>query len=287
MNTSGTGTVFAIGYWVVLAMTIMCAVQPAGDLGPRLRAPRPAALALVAVVAVPSLIELGWHGIYTALYRAPDQIKDQHEYWRLLTGSIVQDGGLEGTIFNLLVLFVIATLAVYAWGGTRAIGLFLVGVLGFNLIATYAFAAPGGGNSAATIFLATSMVGLAVVRRRVVPVLAAAVVVVAAGVTLIAVNDAHGIPILGGLAIGRGAGSGRLGPGRSSRGCGVATGARPSHGTSGVAAGERRWSPAGRWDDGRGRAAAASGSRWCGWSGYAIGRAVGGMATGSTLSPLR
>jgi hypothetical protein len=215
MNTSGTGTVFAIGYWVVLAVTIVCAVQLRGDLGRRLRAPRPAALAMVAVVAVPSLIELGWHGIYTALYRAPDQIKDHHEYWRLLTGSIVQDGGLEGTIFNLLVLFVMATLAVYAWGGTRAIGLFLVGVLSFSLIATYAFAAPGGGNSAATIFLATSMVGLAVVRRRAVPVLAAAVVVVAAGAVLIAVNDAHGIPILGGLAIGAGlalAGSGRAVP---------------------------------------------------------------------------
>jgi hypothetical protein len=154
MNTSGTGTVFTIGYWVVLAMTIMCAVQ-------------------------------------------------------------LQDGGLEGTIFNLLVLFVVATLAVYAWGGTRAIGLFLVGVLGFNLIATCAFAAPGGGNSAATIFLGTSMVGLAVVRLRAVPALAAAVVVAAAGVALIAVNDAHGIPILGGLAIGAGlalAGSGRAVP---------------------------------------------------------------------------
>jgi hypothetical protein len=220
MNTSGTGTVFTIGYWVVLAMTIMCAVQLLGDLGQRLRAPRPAALAMVAVVAVPSLIELGWHGIYTALSRQPDQIKDHHEYWRLLTGSVVQDGGLEGTIFNLLVLFVVATLAVYAWGGTRAIGLFLVGVLGFNLIATYAFAAPGGGNSAATIFLGTSMVGLAVVRLRAVPALAAAVVVAAvvvaaAGVALIAVNDAHGIPILGGLAIGAGlalAGSGRAVP---------------------------------------------------------------------------
>jgi hypothetical protein len=102
MDTSGTGTVFAIGYWVVLAMTIMCAVQLLGDLGQRLRAPRPAALAMVAVVAVPSLIELGWHGIYTVLSRQPDQIKDHHEYWRLLTGSIVQDGGLEGTVFNLL-----------------------------------------------------------------------------------------------------------------------------------------------------------------------------------------
>ena len=34
MNTSGTGTVFTIGYWVVLAMTITCAVQLHGDLGP-------------------------------------------------------------------------------------------------------------------------------------------------------------------------------------------------------------------------------------------------------------
>ena len=202
MNTSGTGTVFTIGYWVVLAMTITCAGQLLGDLGRRFRAPRPAALALLAVVAVPSLIELGWHGIYTALYRAPDQIKDHHQYWRLLTGSIVQDGGLEGTIFNLLVLFVIATLAVYAWGPARTVGLFLTGVIGFNLIATYAFASPGGGNSAATIFVATSMVALAAVRLRVAPALAAAAVVVVAGVVLIAVNDAHGIPILGGLAIG-------------------------------------------------------------------------------------
>ena len=204
MNTSGTGVVFTIGYWLVLVMTITAAVRLLGDLRLRLRAPRPAALAIFAVVAVPSLIELGWHGIYTALYRAPDQIKDHHEYWRLLTGSIVQDGGLEGTIFNLVVLFVIGTLAVYAWGAARAIGLFVVGVIGFNLAATYAFASPGGGNSAATIFLGTSMVALAVVRLRSVPALAAAAVVVVAGAVLLAVNDAHGIPILAGLATGAG-----------------------------------------------------------------------------------
>ena len=204
MNTSGTGTVFTIGYWVVLATTLACTGLLLGDLRLRLRAPRPAAVALVAVVAVPSLIELGWHGIYTALYRAPDQIKDHHQYWRLLTGSIVQDGGVVGTIFNLVVLFVIATLAVYAWGPVRAIGLFLVGVIGFNLTATFAFASPGGGNSAATIFLATSMVALAAVRLRAGPALAAAAVVVVAGAVLLAVNDAHGIPILGGLVIGAG-----------------------------------------------------------------------------------
>src|ERR1700760_2963586 len=109
MNTSGTGTVFTIGYWVVLAMTITCAVQLLGDLGPRFRAPRPAALALLAVVAVPSLIELGWHGIYTALYRAPDQIKDHHEYWRLLTGSVVPDGGLGGTTLKPVGPFLVGT----------------------------------------------------------------------------------------------------------------------------------------------------------------------------------
>jgi hypothetical protein len=162
MNTSGTGTVFTIGYWVVLATTLACAGLLLGDLRLRLRAPRPAALTLVAVVAVPSLI------------------------------------------FNLVVLFVIATLAVYAWGPVRAIGLFLVGVIGFNLTATFAFASPGGGNSAATIFLATTLVGLALVRLRAVQALAAAVVVAAAGAVLIAVNDAHGIPILAGLVIGAG-----------------------------------------------------------------------------------
>jgi hypothetical protein len=162
MNTSGTGTVFTIGYWVVLATTLACAGLLLGDLRLRLRAPRPAALTLVAVVAVPSLI------------------------------------------FNLVVLFVIATLAVYAWGPVRAIGLFLVGVIGFNLTATFAFASPGGGNSAATIFLATTLVGLALVRLPAVQALAAAVVVAAAGAVLIAVNDAHGIPILAGLVIGAG-----------------------------------------------------------------------------------
>jgi hypothetical protein len=204
MDTSGTGAVFAIGYWLVLAATIACAGLLLGDVRLRLRAPHPAALALLAVVAVPSLTELGWHGIYTALSRQPGQIKDHHEYWRLLTGSIVQDGGLAGTVFNLLVLFVIATVAVDAWGPGRAIGLFVTGVAGFNLIATYAFAAPGGGNSAATIFLGTTLAGLAVVRRRTAQALAAAAVTVVAGVVLIAVNDAHGIPILAGPVIGAG-----------------------------------------------------------------------------------
>jgi hypothetical protein len=43
---------------MALATTLACAGLLLGDLGLRLRAPRPAALALVAVVAVPSLIEL-------------------------------------------------------------------------------------------------------------------------------------------------------------------------------------------------------------------------------------
>jgi hypothetical protein len=202
MNTAGTGTFSTIGYVVMEVAAIGCAVLLLRDIGSRLRAPRPAALAITAVVAVPSLIELGWHGIYTALYRAPDQIRLHHQYWRLLTGSIVQDGGLEGTIYNLILLFVIATLAVYLWGPGRATGLFLTGVIGFNVLATWAFASPGGGNSGATFFVATSLVGLAVVQRRVVQTVLAAVVIVVDGAVLIATDDAHGIPILAGLAVG-------------------------------------------------------------------------------------
>jgi hypothetical protein len=204
MNTSGTGAFSSIGYVVMLATAIACAALLLGDLRLRLRAPRPAALVLVAVVAVPSLIEFGWHGIYTALSRQPDQIRVHHQWWRLLTGAIVQDGGVEGTIFNLVVLFLIATLAVYVWGPGWAIGLFGFGAIGFNLLATYAFASPGGGNSGATFFLATTMVGLALVRLRSTRTLAAAAVIVLDGAVLIATNDAHGIPILAGLVVGAG-----------------------------------------------------------------------------------
>lgn len=202
MNTSGSGAFSSIGYIVMLATAIGCAGLLLGDVRTRLRAPGPAALALTAVVAVPSLAELGWHGIYTALSRQPGQIRVHHQWWRLLTSAIVQDGGVEGTIFNLVVLFVIATLAVYLWGPGRAIGLFLFGVIGFNLIATYAFASPGGGNSGATFFLATTLVGLAVVRLRPARTLVAAAVIVIDGAALIATSDAHGIPILAGLAVG-------------------------------------------------------------------------------------
>ncbi len=202
MNTSGTGALSSVGYVVMLAAALASAALVLGDLAPRLRAPRPAALALFALVAVPSLIELGWYGIYTALSRQPGQIKAHHQYWRLLTGALVQDGGVEGTIFNLVVLFLVATLAVYLWGPGLTIGLFAVGAIGFNLLATYAFASPGGGNSGATFFLATSLVGLAVARRRSARALIAAAVVAVVGAVLIATNDAHGIPILAGLVIG-------------------------------------------------------------------------------------
>jgi hypothetical protein len=202
MNTAGTGALSSIGYLMMLAAAIASAALVLGQLGPRLRAPRPGALALFALVAVPSLIELGWHGIYSALSRQPSLIRAHHQYWRLLTSALVQDGGVAGTIFNLVVLFLIATLAVCVWGAGRTIGLFAVGAIGFNLMATYAFASSGGGNSGATFFLATSLVGLAVVRLRSARALAAAAVVVVVGIALIATNDAHGVPILCGLVIG-------------------------------------------------------------------------------------
>jgi hypothetical protein len=202
MNTSGTGTLSSVAYVIMLAAAIASAALLLGDLRPRLRRPRPAALVLLAVVAVPSLIEFGWHGIYTELSRQPDLISSQHQYWRLLTGALVQDGGTEGTIFNLVVLFLTATLAVGAWGPGRTIGLFTVGAVGFNLLATYAFASPGGGNSGATFFLAASLAGLAVVRLRSARALAAAAVTAVVGAVLIITNDAHGVPVLCGLAVG-------------------------------------------------------------------------------------
>jgi hypothetical protein len=202
MSTSG-GTVNAVLYVIVLACAVRAGVVLLGrDVARVLRRPPVAAVALWLIVAIPSLLQLAFPGLLHALERDPDQIRQHGQWWRLFTSAVVQDGGIAGTVFNLVILAIVAVVAIGAWGSVRGLLIFAVGVVGFDLATTFAWPFVGAGNSAATFTLAASVTGLAVakIRERVVVVLGA--VTAGCGIFLLALKDAHGSAVIGGLVIG-------------------------------------------------------------------------------------
>ncbi len=55
-------------------------------------------------VAVPSLLQIWFPGLETAWRRDPDAVRLHGQAWRLLTSVLVQDSGIGGTVFNLIIL---------------------------------------------------------------------------------------------------------------------------------------------------------------------------------------
>jgi membrane associated rhomboid family serine protease len=206
LSTSGGGSLNAALYLVMLACSVRAGRELIrADVGHPLRRPALGAAGLWLAVAVPSLAQVLFGELLRRLQRDPELIR-HGQWWRLVTSGVVQDGGIPGTVFNLAVLAVIAVLAVRVWGTVRAASLFLVGLVAFNLAATFASPAVGAGNSAATFALATSMIGLAlVVHRQRVAILLAGLTLIDA-IALLALGDAHGEVVAGGLVIGLGLG---------------------------------------------------------------------------------
>ncbi|MGI5239845.1 rhomboid family intramembrane serine protease [Dactylosporangium sp. CA-139066] len=143
------------------------------------------------VVAVFSLLQLT---VAPALFEAlrRDRSAIAHgELWRLVTSFVVQDSGWTGTIFNLLTLAVIGTLAERLWGPARWLALALVvQVLGdlWGLVVQPL----GAGTSLVDFGLAASLAAAALVldaeRRARVPAVAA----LAVAVVLLVLGDIHG-----------------------------------------------------------------------------------------------
>jgi hypothetical protein len=203
MSSSGGGTVNAVLYVIVLACAVRSgAVLLGRDLARVLRRPPVAAVALWLIVAVPSLLQLAVPGLLRALERDPDQIRQHGQWWRLVTSVVVQDGGVAGTVFNLVILAIVAVVAIGAWGSARGLIIFAVGAVGFDLATTFAWPSVGAGNSAATFTLAASVTGLAAVKVREPAVVLLAAVTAGCGIFLLALGDAHGSAVAGGLVIG-------------------------------------------------------------------------------------
>ncbi|MER7282773.1 rhomboid family intramembrane serine protease [Dactylosporangium sp. NPDC000244] len=173
--------------YLVLLMT-------AGAAGAGLAAGRrlpPATAVLFGLVAVVSGLQLTVApGLFEALRRDRSAIA-HGEVWRLVTSCFVQDGGWPGTIFNLLALAVLGTMAERLWGTARWLLLALVvQVLGglWGLVVQPV----GGGTSLVDFGLAASLaVGALTLGSGHRPRVAAAVTLLAA-LALLVLGDIHG-----------------------------------------------------------------------------------------------
>lgn len=210
MDTSGNGLANSLLYAALLWLAVL--------IGGRMRPHRTftpgrpyGALALWAVVAVPSLLQLTLvPSLYDTLHRDPGLIVHHGQWWRVITAAVVQDGGLHGTLFNLASLAVVGYVGERVWGARAVWGLFAACALLMNLLGVW-WNAEGGGNSGATFGLAMTLAGAALLRGDAGPVLPVlrvsalrvpAVLACGAAVALVALGDGHGVVALFGAACG-------------------------------------------------------------------------------------
>jgi membrane associated rhomboid family serine protease len=196
MDTSGSSTLSIALDLVVLAVGL----QIAARLRPVNRRFPVVALFATIVIGVPSLLQYAFPAIGDALSRRP-ALELSGQWWRVVTALLAQDGGLAGAVFNLIVVAVVVTLGERAWGRWRAIILFLGPSILLNLLAV-AWNASGGGSSFASDGLLLSMCALGVLTLRRPLVIACAAIALVSGIVLVAANDAHGVAMLLGAALG-------------------------------------------------------------------------------------
>ncbi len=201
MDTSGDGVANVILYLVVLVLFTQVGIRLLSASTARRRFPIVAAV-LTAAIGVPSLLQFAFPAITSTLARDPDLTLHHGQWWRVLTAVMAQDGGLPGAIFNLAVVAFVATLGEWIWGRWRMLLLFLLPSILLNLLAIILWNASGGGSSFASDGLLMSMCGLGLVVSRRPVVQFCSLAAIAIGIVLVVLDDAHGLAVLLGAALG-------------------------------------------------------------------------------------
>lgn len=156
--------------------------------------------ALSACVAVPSLTQQVWPALLGLLDRDPEEVTHHGQVWRLLTAAFVQDGGVPGTIFNLVTIVIVAALAEWYWGGRVMAATFLAAAVLFNAQGV-AFDSAGAGNSGATFALGASLAAALAISRTGRDRLQG-VLVPLVGVVMTVLGNYHGQALVYGFVIG-------------------------------------------------------------------------------------
>lgn len=204
MSTDGDDPLSWVLYAVLVTATVLVAgPDPRTDRAARSWwwPPPVAAIVLWTIVAVPSLLRLLFPHLLDVMVRVPVRVRDG-QWWRVMTSGLVQDGGVAGTVGNLLVLGAVAIAAVRVWGWYRAVGLFVVGQLLWGLFTSFVEPSAGAGVSGAAFALAASTAGLWTVVGAPRRMLVASAGTFVVGILLVAVHDAHGVAVLIGMLLG-------------------------------------------------------------------------------------
>jgi rhomboid protease GluP len=163
------------------------------------RVPVATVTALV-VVGVPTLLQLlVAPSLLGYLERDRTAIGDG-QVWRLLTSLVVQDGGLAGSIFNLVCLAVVGAVAERVWGARRWAAVALASGAAAQLWGLVVQPV-GAGNSVAVFGLAASVAAVALMCGNRATRIPAAVSLLVA-VALLLTGDIHGGAAAVGAAVG-------------------------------------------------------------------------------------
>src|SRR5574338_384657 len=122
----------------ILFVAALYAAYIAGTLRLRLRPPAsrhlPATWTAVGVLGIAAVIQFAFPPTLNALRRDPDAIAGG-EVWRLATALCVQDGGVAGSVFNVVTLAMLGTTAERLLGTGRWIVVFVAGGISSEIIA--------------------------------------------------------------------------------------------------------------------------------------------------------
>lgn len=203
MSTSGTGGVFTACFVAVIAAAVM-SVGPILEGRLSLRAVPAASWITWLVVAGPSLLQIPYPQLYGPLHRDASAVLEHGQWWRVATAIVVQDGGIAGTISNLILLAIALLASVPLWGRMPTVATFILVGVGLNIAAVLLGAEDGGGNSGATLPLLASLPPFAFALlpgARARPVIGMTLTAASAA-TLLVVHDGHGIAVAIGLLLG-------------------------------------------------------------------------------------
>ncbi len=156
-------------------------------------------LLVALAIAIPTTLQFFYPIVLNTFERDYDQFL-AGDWWRFLTPLFVQDGGLSGSIFNLVSLFLIGTVAEQLWGIREWLIIFFGGGVLSELVA-FAWQPIGAGNSVANFSLAASIAISCLVPGLSRPARIVAVFALGGGAVLFFLKDIHGAAMLIGSLI--------------------------------------------------------------------------------------